>query len=228
MKTIKLLLVFVMFIMISQIGLSQIDKTYVVDSQGNATNKVVAKKTTEVCLHFKADVPELTDQQVSQLLKDRKIKFSQKKIKGHYEQFILFYVPRIEADSCFLSEAGVVSYQAFQAKDLPRMFTWWFVCALFGIFSMIIFHRIWKKLVFSALAAFLALLVFLALLAFITFVEVAGFIPLVVFAALFAFIVLDGLVAIDVVENNKKIAHIFIWLCSMCMFIIIMSLYFQW
>ena len=62
---------FVVLIACSQIGLSQTEKTYVVDIQGNAMKFESESKLINLC--FDADVPELTDQQVSQLLKDRKI-----------------------------------------------------------------------------------------------------------------------------------------------------------
>lgn len=219
MKTIKLLLVFVSFLMTSQIGISQnkmsqTTKIYLVDFAGTATEKVV--KTTEVPLHFNSDVPKLNDQQVSQLLKNGKIEVSEKKIKGHYEQFILFYVPHVEADSCFLSKDGLVSYQGFKPKNESRMFSWWYLFALAGIGCMIVYHKEYNKkkcnninvigltFLFAILFTF-ALALAISTLAVFAFVSFA---ILLVFTFIF-------MVTMSLTES-KKVINICVWIYYIC------------
>jgi hypothetical protein len=133
MKKIKFI-ISVILLTVSSVVLSQTEKTYPIDVQGNIPEKKVNTKEVQLC--FESDVPELTDQQVSQLQKDGKIQVSEKKIKGRYEQGILFYVPRVEADSCFLKD-NIVSYQGYSQKNESRMFSWWYLSIFLSIFFMI-------------------------------------------------------------------------------------------
>jgi len=203
MKTLKLLLVFVIFLMISQNCLSQnkcsqVSKNYLVDFEGNVTKKMV--RLTEVHLRFDLDVPELTDEQVSQLLKNGKIQLSEKPVKkGHYEQFILFYVPRVEVDSCFLKD-GFVSYKGFETKDQPRMFSWWYLAAVLSIVFMIL-AQITNNLGLSVV-----------------------FVAAIMAAFMDAFVAAVVLVAAE----EKKTSNICVYLYYVCMVIACIFAYLQW
>lgn len=140
----KILFVILTVSVISQVVLSQqTTKNYLVDEQGNAT-QIPQLVTKQIALQFKADVPELNDQQISALLRHGKAEVSKEKVKGAYEQFILFYVPRIKADSCFLS-GNIVSYQPYQERNENRIFSWWYLFLLLGIMCMIITQIIVNK-----------------------------------------------------------------------------------
>jgi hypothetical protein len=76
MKKIKFI-ISVILLTVSSVVLSQTEKTYPIDVQGNIPEKKVNTKEVQLC--FESDVPELTDQQVSQLQKDGKIQVSEKK-----------------------------------------------------------------------------------------------------------------------------------------------------
>ena len=222
MKKIKLLVMFVMFIVFSQIGLSnklsQTGKNYIVDSEGNATEKTV--QATEVHLRFNSDVPNLTDEQVSQLLKNGKIQFSEMKLKGRYEQFILFYVPMVEVDSCFLSEDGIVSYKGFEAKDQPRMFSWWFLLIIVGIVCMIINHIKRSNVVAS--------LFVLASSFAIAFAFAFAFAIAFAFAFTFAIAFAFAFAIAAAVASNKKSRNVFIWMYYFCMVAACVFAYLQW
>jgi len=246
MKKIKLLLVFVILIMVSQIGLSQTKKTYIIDDKGNATE---IQKTTskEIELCFESDVPELTDQQVSQLLREGHIQVTEKKVKGYYEQFILFYVPRVEVDSYFLSEDGIVSYKGFEVKEQPRVFSWWYLFAILGIISVVIAQIILNKRenevarVFLVVFAGMGAVTIAVMSVFIasTFAFESSVMCMVVswFTFIFAFIFAGGVVrmlnivyavAIMCNNNKKKKANIFAYIYYGFVIAVCVFAYLQW
>lgn len=213
MKTLKLLVVFVVLIACSQIGLSQTEKTYVVDIQGNAMKFESESKLINLC--FDADVPELTDQQVSQLLKDRKIERSRHNLKGRYELGILFYVPRVEVDSCFLSQDGTVSYKPFPAKDQPKVFSWWFLFAVVGIVCMIIVQIKRNNVFVFAFAIVFAFVITIASVSVsvFAFAFASAFASVSVFAfasaVAFAFAIASAIVDIKTKKTVNILAYIY-------------------
>lgn len=222
MKNLKLLVVFAVLIACSQIGLSQtikdtlIKKIYLVDVKGNAI-KFEDSKNKKIDLWFRSDVPELTDQQVSQLLKDRKIERCRHKLKGRYELGILFYVPLVDVDSCFLSGDGwlddVVSYKPFQSKEQPRMFSWWYLFAVLSVVSMVCFQKSKKKvfvLVFGIAAFVFAAAAAIAFMMFVSITFAA-----LMFLLAFAFVGFSYIAKVG--KESKKFISELVYIYYVCM-----------
>ncbi|MEI7920022.1 MAG: hypothetical protein WCH65_07910 [bacterium] len=232
MKKIIILLEMAMFVMVSHVALSQTTKTYGFDS----IEKVTEKKTykNEVTLCFDSLVPN--DSLVSQLLIDGKIQVSQNQLKGHYEQFILFYVPQVEVDSCFLKD-GIVSYKGFEAKNQPRIFSWWYLLAVLCIVCMIIAQRSFKKRTKSTVPIpfvvaiivefFLSVLFFITLriLVLSTVIVSMTMAMVMVISILSMFIGLIACMIASSVATNKKTVYIFFYVYYLGMFVLCVSIY---
>jgi len=155
-------IIFVMLLLASQknVVLSQdTTKTYAMDQQGNYFLQ------TEGCITIKnpSVLNALNPTELHELLKNGKLDRI-RRVKGRYEQGILYYIPRVRTDSIFLSD-GILSYKSFPEREEPRIKSWWFLFFLGGIIwmiaSQIVFNKNKKKAVkglfaLSGLFAFFA------------------------------------------------------------------------
>lgn len=255
MKTLKIFSMLVILLLVSQVGLSQKNVVYSLDPQGNATKNEM--QTQNVTLHFDANVPELTDKQVSDLLKNGKIERSRKYVKGQYEEEILFYVPRVEVDSCFLS-GNTVSYSGLLMIEQERMFSFWFLFFLLGIVLMIIVQILVKKNVVANLVTSVILVVF-AVVCAVVFAAVYPFMGtlavLVLSAVVVAAVVVSGLIfsklinydsdddpkppvelvnivepddPADAIKKRKKFVNVYAYIYYACMLAACVFAYLQW
>jgi hypothetical protein len=227
MKNLKFIIVSVMMLLLSQVVLSQVERLYALDKQGNVIADITNMDTV-LDLSFEDDVPELTEQQVSELIKHGKIEKSSEKVKGHYEKFLLFYVPVVEVDSCFL-EGSVVTYKSFVTKGGDRVFTWWFAFALLSIFFMVITQIAINndRNLFVAVVAFAFTVVAVAMFAVVAF-PAAAFSQASVVAFAFAFTSCAFAFAVVFVDkNNKILTNIFVYMYYVCMFATCIFAYLQ-
>lgn len=182
MKNLTLLFIFAIFAIISHVCLSQNKKTYFVNTEGNVIE--TEKEIQKINLCFEDSTLKLTDKQVSQLLKDGKIKVSQEQIKGRYENFILFYVPRFEVVYAYL-DGNMVRCTEPMVEDGNMIFAWWFLCAIICIFCEIFSYCAQNK--FLAVSASIAILT-LAVFAFMFGIVLFGTGFFLLFVALISFL----------------------------------------
>jgi hypothetical protein len=219
MKLVKLLLVFVVLILTQQIVLSQ-GRTigYSFYSRDGIVEKVEKTKNysldlirTDLDISFEEDVPELTEHQMLKLKEIGSIESSRVKTKGYYENGILWYIPCVEVDSCFLEETNVFYTGPF-LKPQQKTFVLWFIFALFGIISMILFQKS-----NSGFAAVFAAVFAIAVLAVV--------LDLSTVAAVVAFV---GLVAVVVADSDiKKLKFIFAYIYYVTMILASLFAYLQ-
>lgn len=205
MKNLKIIIVSVMMLLLSQVVLSQVEHLYAFDKQGNPIAEIIGMDTI-VALCFEENVPELTDQQVSEFIKNGTTEVSREQVKGHYEQGILWYVPCFEITYvCY--DGNTVSLLVVHKNGDP-IFAFWFAFALLSIINMVI-----TQIAINKDRNSFALVAFILAAAFTVVAFVACMFTVVAFAVAFA-VFASG--------NNKKLMNIcisFYYVCILAEFV---------
>ena len=188
-------LLLIMVLLISSIVLSQEQRIYVLDKHGDVIREVEKNPEKVVTLTFMPDVPELTKKQVSELLKNGEVTLKKERVKGAYDNWFLFYTPYVKKTTYRLNDT-IVSCKEGVVEPGERMFSWWFLFALLGIISMILFQAFHNPF-FFVFAFFLAFFFVLSAFAFF-FVFAFVFFFVSAFALAFFFALADG-------REDKKI-----------------------
>ncbi len=128
-----LILIFSVFVTSLQ---AQKSTLYNVYKDGSVKKQSEDTCVRQISLTFETNVPELSLQQISELLKTSEIKLSDSIIKGTYSNFILHFTPKNKIVSVILREGDVMISTIEQ--DREKTISWWYLGVLISVVLLFI------------------------------------------------------------------------------------------